>query len=303
MDTIMNKPFPLYYETLGDPQNPCLLLVNGLGGQLILWPQSFIEGLVKLGFFVVTFDNRDVGLSRYYDEYETPDLLAVVAGLQQGQTFQPPYTLRDMAADVISLLDQLHIRKVHLVGISFGGIITQLVACEYPERVLSLTCIGSTSNDPSLPPAKPEVRAYFLSPQKKEDSAEVFVANKMNLHRLYLHPDHIDEEKDSALFTKLYQRAYHPAGFKRQLLAMLAAGSLVPQLKNVSAPSLIIHGDQDPAFPLEHGKQLAALIPHAHLEVIQNLGHGLPECLCGKILQLMSRFYFEREKFHADQQH
>lgn len=287
----MNASFPLYYETLGLPENPCILLVNGLGGQLIHWPSAFTEGLVKQGYYVVMFDNRDIGLSRYYDECGTPDLHATITNLQQGKAFQAPYTLYDMAADAVALLDKLHIKKAHVVGISMGGMISQLIASEYPERILSLTCIASTSNDPTLPPAKQEVRDYFFSPQKQEDSIEVYVENRMKLHKIYLHPDHVNEEKDGAFYTKLYHRAYHPAGFKRQLLAMICTGSLMDKLSQVTAPSLIIHGNYDPTFPIEHGKQLATLLPKARLEIIEKIGHRLPECLCEKIVKLITDFY------------
>lgn len=289
----MNSSFPIYYETLGNPENPCLLLINGLGGQLINWPLAFTEGLVNQGFYVITFDNRDTGLSRYYDEYGIPDIHAAITTLQQGKDFKPPYTLKDMASDAIALLDKLHIKKAHLVGISMGGIISQIVALEYPERILSLTCIASTSNDSTLPPAKQEVRDYLFAPQKQEDNVEVYVENRMKLHKIYLHPDHVDEEKDRAFYTRLYHRAYHPAGFKRQLLAMICTGSLAEKLKQITIASLIIHGDYDPAFPIEHGKQLATLLPKARLEIIEKMGHGLPECLCEKIVKLMSHFYFE----------
>lgn len=289
----MNTSFPIYYETLGNPENPCILLVNGLGGQLIHWPSALIEGLVKQGFYVVLFDNRDIGLSRYYDEYGAPDLHATITTLQQGKDFKPPYTLHDMAADAVALLDKLHIKKAHVVGISMGGMISQLIASSYPERILSLTCIASTSNDPTLPPAKQEVIDYFFAPQKQEDSIEIYVENRMKLHKIYLHPDHVNEEKDHAFYTRLYHRAYHPAGFKRQLLAMICTGSLVEKIKEIKVPALIIHGDYDPVFPIEHGKQLAALLPNAHLETIENMGHGLPECLCEKIVKLMNHFYSE----------
>lgn len=289
----MKNSFPLYYETIGQPHNPCILLVNGLGGQLIQWPSLFIQGLVNQGFYVVLFDNRDSGLSQYYDEYGTPDIPAAIAVLQQGEDYKPPYTLYDMAADAIALLDRLTIQKAHIIGISMGGMISQILAANYPERILSLTCIASTSNDPTLPPAEEAVREYFFSAQKTENTVEDYVENRMKLHKIYLHPEHINEEKDRIFYANLYRRAHHPAGAKRQLLAMICTGSLVNKLNQVRVPALIIHGAEDPAFPLLHGKQLATLLPNSRLKVIEKMGHGLPECLCKNIVKFIADFYAE----------
>lgn len=288
----MSTSFPLYYETLGQPKNPAILLINGLGGQLISWPQTFLDGLIKKGFYVIMFDNRDIGLSRYYDEYGSPDMHAAIAALQQGKRdFKPPYTLHDMAHDGIMLLDKLAIKKAHILGISMGGMIAELMAADYPERVLSLTCIATSSNDPTMPEAKEAVRNYFLAPQKQVDSVEVYVENRMKLQKIYIHPDFINEEKSRAFFTKFYHRAYHPDGFKRQLLAMLFTGSLVEKLKQVQAPSLIIHGNDDPCFPIEHGKQLSELLQNAEFIMVEKMGHGLPEPLCEKIVNHITSFY------------
>jgi pimeloyl-ACP methyl ester carboxylesterase len=287
---LMSKPFPIYYEIFGNPKDPCVILVMGMGGQLIQWPSLFVQGLVDQGFCVVTFDNRDIGLSRYYDELEAPDLNEILVLRQQGKSFHAPYTLEDMSSDVIVLMDELRIEKAYIAGISMGGMIAQIVAFTCPERVLGLICIASTSGDPALPPPKQEVLECFFSPQKADD-VKMHVNHRMRLHRIYVHPDYVDEEKDRTLYKKLYQRAHHPVGFKRQLVAVAYAGSRVEKLKLLQVPTLVIHGDNDPAFPIEHAQQLAQVIPNAHLEVIEKMGHGLPDCLCKKVVDLIVKYF------------
>ncbi len=286
----MNKLFPLCYETLGDPQNPCIILIMGIGGQLIHWPTEFTQGLVKKGFYVLLFDNRDTGLSRYYDHLETPNLLEAIAVRQQRKYLTLPYTLEDMAADVIMLMDELSIKQAHIAGISMGGMISQIVALKYPERVLSLTCIATTTGDPNLPPAKPKVLEYFFSFQRQVEDLESYVSSKIELHKIYNHPEHVDEKKTREFFIEAYLRAYNPSGFKRQLLAIIFAESRVEELKSILIPSLIIHGDYDPVFSIEHGKQLAQSLTNSHLGIIEKMGHGLPECLSENIVNLIVKY-------------
>lgn len=288
MKPYINKPFPICYKTFGNPKNPCIILIMGIGGQLIHWPIEFTQGLADKNFYVVTFDNRDSGLSQYYDHLETPDINNFIESLQQGKPVSPPYTLEDMASDIILLMDKLNIKKAHIAGISMGGIIAQITALEYPERVLSLTCIASTSGDQNLPPAKPEVLACFFAPQKQAEDLNSYLENKIKLYKIYNHPDHIDENKLRELYTKTYHRSHNPSGFKRQLMAMICARPRVERLKRLTIPCLVIHGDYDPTFPLEHGKHLAEILPNAHFEIIPNMGHGLPESLCLKIVGIIT---------------
>jgi pimeloyl-ACP methyl ester carboxylesterase len=279
----MNK-FPLYYKTFGDKTDPCILLIMGIGGQLIQWPSALIQGLVKQNFYVVVFDNRDAGLSEDYDHIPTPNIMEVISQLQEGQSFTPPYTLKDMSSDTVSVMDELQIKQAHILGVSMGGMIAQLVALDYPEPVLSLICIATTSGDPSLPPPKPEVLEFFFSPKRQEESLDDYVQNKLQLYKIYNHPSHVDEAALHDLLIKTYHRSNKPNGFKRQLLAIMGTKPRMERLKKLSLPTLVIHGDYDPAFPLEHGKQLAALIPNSRLEIIEKMGHGLPECLCQQLV-------------------
>lgn len=283
----MNKTFSLCYETRGNSNHPCIMLVMGIGGQLIDWPEMFVQGLVNKGYYVVMFDNRDSGLSHYYDELGVPNLDEMVVQVQQGKAFYPPYTLEDMAADVVHLMDELHIDKAHIMGMSMGGIIAQYVAINHAHRVLSLTCIATSSGDPQLPPPEQEVSDYFAQSMKRKNvSMEQYIENKLRLLKIY-NPQDFDEEKSRIQIQKSFERANHPAGFKRLITALICAKPRTEQLKQIQLPCFIIHGDRDPVFPIEHAEQLAACIPHSRLVIIEKMGHGLPDSVCEKIISLL----------------
>ncbi len=287
----MNKTFPIYYETFGNAHDPCIILITGIGGQLIDWSPILTNGLADKGFFVVIFDNRDSGLSHHYNELGVPNFNEAITSIQQGQLFKPPYTLEDMAADVIALMDELQIKKAHIAGGSMGGIIAQYVALNYTRRVLSLICIATTSGDPRLPPAKKEILDFFASSMNSEEqSLESAVNKKLKLFKIYNHPDYFDEEKIETQLVAAFTRAHDSNGFKRLLLAMICAKSRTEPLKNLNVPCLIIHGDYDPVFSIEHGKQLSQSISDSHLEIIENLGHGLPDYFAYKIVNLIANF-------------
>ncbi|OGT35200.1 MAG: hypothetical protein A3F11_02000 [Gammaproteobacteria bacterium RIFCSPHIGHO2_12_FULL_37_14] len=277
------------YETFGNANNPCLIFISGINGQLINWPIEMIQGLADQGWYVITFDNRDVGFSSYYDHIHSPSIAEAIMAKHQNIVFLPPYSLEDMAKDVITLMNGLEIKKAHIVGISMGGIITQLLAINYPERLLSLTCIATTSGDPHLPSAKPEVLKFFFAPRKPAEDVESYVNAMLDIYKIYYHPDHRNEKIVRDMYAKSYLRAYHPEGFKRQLLAMLFAKPRGDQLKSVQLPSLIIHGDDDPVFPVEHANYLAQCLPNSRLEIIEKLGHGLPECFYERIVETITR--------------
>lgn len=288
------------YKAFGNPKHPCIILIMGIEGQLINWPEELTQGLANQGFYVITFDNRDVGLSSYYDQLETPDIFSAITDLQQGKIFRPPYTLNDMTSDIIKLMDSLQINKAHIAGISMGGMLAQIFALEYPTRVLSLIVIATTSGDPDLPSAKPAVMNYFFKPKKPVEDIETYVSSKINLYKIYNHPDHFNEEKIRKLAVQAYQRAYHPQGFKRHLLAMIVAEPRGAKLKQLKIPSLIIHGDYDPVFPIEHGQQLAQCLLNSQLVIIKKMGHGLPECLCPKLVEVIANFINKAEKNHVE---
>lgn len=285
----MSKTRLTCYETFGNPSNPAIVLIMGIGGQLIDWPSTLTQGLADHGFYVITFDNRDTGLSHYYEELGPANFGEAIAAKQEGRVFKPPYTLEDMASDVIKLMDDLHIAKAHILGGSMGGMIAQYVALNFPARVLSLICIATTSGDPHLPPPKKEVLEFFSSSvgETDEQSLEAAIHKKLQLFKIYHHPDYFDEEKVIKQLTVAFQRANYPAGFKRLALATICAESRTDRLTNLNLPCLIIHGDYDPAFSIEHGKQLAACISGSHLEIIKNMGHGFTDYFCKIIVELI----------------
>lgn len=264
------------YEVKGNKNNPCLILVSGITSQLINWPDALLDAFVDAGFYVVTFDNRDVGLSTYYDDLPTPDLNTVLAQLQQGQKPVVPYTYHDMAADIADLMAGLDIQQAHILGVSMGGQIAQVFALDYPEKLLSLTLVMTSSGDADLPPPKQEVLDFFFNSTTQVTDIETAIERHMAQNKIYEHPNDYNEEEANQRYEKAYHRAYHPQGNQRHLLALMTAmprGELLPQLK---MPVLIMHGDYDPVFSVEHAQRLHEKIPQSQLHIIPNLGHGLP---------------------------
>ena len=281
----------IYYETHGNNQNPCLVLISGLGSQLISWPEGLIEILTKASLYVVTLDNRDSGLSKHYDNYKIHNVIDELNKLQQGET-TPPYLLSDMADDTINLLNHLNINKAYFAGISMGGMIAQQVAIQHPDRTLGLICIASTSSDPSLPEAKPEVMQLFFAPPK-ENTLENYLDGKLNLYRIYNHPDYYNPDEIKTKQSKAYQRNSGREGFKRQLLAITCSKPRTSELKKLQMPALIIHGNYDPAFQLPHGEQLAECIPDSKLVVIEKMGHGVPTGIYEQVAAALVNFCFQ----------
>jgi len=284
---LKEKNISICYETFGKPTNPCVILVMGITAQLIHWPTELTQGLANADFQVITFDNRDVGLSSYYDHLETPSLADAITIKEQGKLFKPPYTLNDMAQDIITLMDGLKIKNAHIIGISMGGQIAQIFALEHPERILSLTLIATSNGDPKLPPPKPEVLDFFFMPNSSKTDPETSINQHLKQYKLYNHPDDINIKMMRKLHEKAYQRAYHPEGNQRQLLAMMFTAPWDKKINKIQIPSLVIHGNYDPVVPLEHGKQLAKCLPNSRLEIIENMGHGIPERVYLILLELL----------------
>lgn len=291
MPILKKQNISICYETFGNKTDPCVILIMGITGQLINWPNELTQNLANAGFYVIIFDNRDTGLSTYYDELETPNLADAVNKKQQGKKINLPYTLHDMANDLLVLMDGLQIDRAHIVGVSMGGQIAQIFAIEHPERLLSLTLIATSSGDPGLPPPHPEVLDFFFNTDANNRNLESSINRHVQQYKIYHHPDDFDLEAVRKMQKKAYQRAYHPIGNQRQLLAMIFAEPRGKKLQSVSAPSLIIHGDYDPVTPLEHGKQLAKSLPNSHLLIIEKMGHGLPARVCPIIVDAMIKHF------------
>ena len=266
------------YQTFGDPADPTLLLVMGLGGQMILWHEEFCEALAARGHHVVRFDNRDVGLSTKLDHTGLPDVMGALSAVAQGRPIDAPYRLRDMADDAAGLLDALDLESAHVVGASMGGMIAQTLAIEHPDRALTLTSIMSTTGEPGLPQARPEAMGALLTPAPTERAAAI--EHGLRLWRTIGSPGFpFDEGEVRERAALAFDRGQSPAGVARQLVAILASGSRRAALASVRAPTLVIHGAADPLIPVEAGRATAAAVPGAELLVIDGMGHDLPRAL------------------------
>jgi pimeloyl-ACP methyl ester carboxylesterase len=277
----------LEYEVFGADDAPPLLLIMGLGAQMILWDDEFCAALAARGHRVVRFDNRDVGLSSKLDGWRTLDVVAAMGGWALGRPVAAPYTLSDMAADTIGLLDALGLDAAHLVGASLGGMIAQTLAIEHPRRVLSLTSIMSTTGNPRLPRARPAAAAALLEPPPRDRQSAM--ARAVKVFRTIGSPGFpLDEARVRERAGRSFDRSSHPAGVARQMLAVLASGSRVESLRRVTAPTLVIHGTDDPLVPLAAGVETARLVPSAELLLIEGMGHDLPRAVWGRVIDGIS---------------
>lgn len=263
------------YETCGDPSSPPILLIIGLGAQLIYWDEAFCAQLAEAGLYVIRFDNRDAGLSTKFEEAGSPDVMDVIGKLMRGQKVTPPYTIEDMADDAVGLLDALKIAKAHVCGMSMGGMIAQSLAIRHPQRVLSLTSIYSTTGNPHLPQPKPEVMGLLLTPPPQ--GREPFIEFNLKLFRALTGPRFgFDEEWVRNLMARAYDRALCPQGEARQLVAILTQGNRRTALNTLKIPTLVIHGDADPLVSVQAGKDTAEAVPGAELKIKEGMGHDLP---------------------------
>ena len=283
MPQIEANGLTLEYEEFGDQTAPPLLLVMGLGAQLTLWPIELVEALVARGFRVIRYDNRDIGLSQKFDGAKAPGMVRHILMKRFGFKPRVPYTLADMAADGVGLLDALGIAKAHIVGASMGGMIAQHIAFSRPEKVLSLTSIMSTTGNPKLPAAQKEALAVLTRrPASMEE--RVLIDHGVKIGRTIGSPGYpSDETRLRANVTRDFRRSFYPAGMPRQLAAIVADGCRRERLAGVTAPTLVIHGEGDPLVPIDGGRDTAAHIPGAVLKTIPGMGHDLPLALVDEI--------------------
>jgi pimeloyl-ACP methyl ester carboxylesterase len=261
------------YETFGDPADPTILLIMGLGAQMVNWDEGVCALLVARGHHVVRFDNRDVGQSTWID---APGLDVGTAILQVlgGDTSVAPYTLSDMAADAVGLLDHLGIDAAHVVGASMGGMIAQTMAIEHPTRVLSLTSIMSTTGEPTVGNPSPELMDVLLRP--RPEGREAAIEFGVEIERA-IGSEHFDEERSRALATLQYDRGSNPEGVGRQLLAVVASGSRAEGLARLDLPALVVHGRGDRLVDFSGGQRTAELIAGADFLAIDDMAHDVPQ--------------------------
>ena len=264
------------YQTFGRPSDPPLLLIAGVGAQMILWEDDFCAALAARGFWVVRFDNRDVGKSTKIDWTPPADPGKAVATRKPGDKIPAPYLLKDMAGDAVGLMEVLGIASAHIVGASMGGMIAQEIAIRWPGRVRSLTSIMSTTSDPKLPPPGAQAAQVFTAPPPT--TPEEYVEANLRAWLIFRgsgFPE--DEKRDRARAMRAVARGgFDPRGGQRQFLAVMASGSRKAVLARVTAPTLVIHGADDPLVPLAAGEDTAASIPGARLVVLPRMGHSLP---------------------------
>jgi pimeloyl-ACP methyl ester carboxylesterase len=266
------------YERFGEPELPPVLLVMGLGTQMLGWPDGFCVALAARGVHVIRFDNRDIGLSTHLTDAPAPDVGAALLG----DTSSASYTMSDMAADLAGLLDALGLDTAHLVGASMGGMIAQTVAIEYPHRVRSLTSIMSTTGDPSVGQPTREALAALLSPPAATRAEAI--ERTVSILRVIGSPKFDLDEAELRWRTGLaYDRANDPVGVARQLVAIAASGDRTVALRSVSVPTLVLHGADDPLVNVSGGEATARAIPGAELVVFEGMGHHLPRELWAEI--------------------
>ncbi|MFZ5725192.1 MAG: alpha/beta fold hydrolase [Pseudomonadota bacterium] len=267
------------YEDKGPKDAPAILMVMGLGGQLTLWPDEFVAALNDRGFRTIRYDNRDVGLSTRFDAAGVPNLKWMFVKAAIGLPVRPAYTLADMAADGIGLLDHLGIGRAHVVGVSMGGMIAQHIAARHPDRLLSLTSIMSTTGNRRLPRARKEAM-QALANRPMSGDREALIAYSVNAARVIGSPGYPpDEERLQRRVRTDFERGWYPPGFARQMAAIVADGDRRPMLRTIKAPTLVIHGEDDPLVPLAGGRDTANNIAGARLMAVPGMGHDLPLAL------------------------
>lgn len=266
----------LAYQAIGRERDPALLLVMGLGGQLIHWPDEVVARLCQQGFRVIRFDNRDVGLSSWNQTAPSVSLTYEALRYRLGLSVAAPYSLRDMAGDALGLMDDLGIRRFHVLGASMGGMIAQHLAALAPQRVQSLTLIMTSSGAQGLPAPSASLLALLA---KREASNRALALEQQADLLAALGSPAVSDDRELLLEQAqiAYDRAFNPEGVQRQLLAILAEASRVKLLNGLSVPTLVVHGTADPLLPVMHGVHVAAHIKGSELKLIPGLAHRFQE--------------------------
>jgi pimeloyl-ACP methyl ester carboxylesterase len=289
MSSLRCNGLDIEYESLGDPGAPAILLIMGLGMQLVAWPEAFCRHLVERGFRVIRFDNRDVGLSGRVTGGKRPNLVWAMLAARLRLPLRPPYTLNDMAADAIGLIDGLGIAQVHVVGASMGGMIAQVLAARFPQRVLSLTSIMSSSGNLRLSRPKADALRALLSRPGDPRNPEIVIEHLVRVFGVIGSPGFpADPAELRERVSRSVRRGYYPDGVARQLLAVIATGDRRKLLRTIVAPTLVIHGAADPLVRLDAGQDTARNIPGSRLMVVDGMGHDLPPALYERLAEAIA---------------
>ena len=291
----IDEDISLCVEAGGNPNNPAIVMVLGLGSQLIFWPNEFIKQLIAAGFFVVRFDHRDMGLSTKIDSdnNEALNVMKMMMRLQVGLSnrhHKVAYQLTDLADDTAKLIECLDIAPAHLIGASMGGMVAQITAARYPHLIARLGLLFTTNNHPFLPIPKPR-QLYTLFKKPDSPSQADVIRHSQWFLDVVGSPGHIDQRQVSQLATLRYQRNYRPKGTVQQLHAILATGSIAAYSRQVSAPTLVLHGSEDGLLPSAHGRKVASDIANATFELIDGMGHDLPAYYIPFIVKRLKRHF------------
>jgi pimeloyl-ACP methyl ester carboxylesterase len=276
-------------EELGEKTGVPLLLIRGLGTQRTAWPDAFLAALVERGHRVITFDNRDAGLSTKFDEAGSIDIAEALGRAARGEPIDAPYGIDDMALDVVGLLDALEVETTHVAGISMGGMIAQLLAARHGERLRSLASIMSSSGALGLPGPTPEAAAALMSRPEDPDDRESVIRHSVETEKVFASPGYPPgDDYLRAVAETAYDRCYCPEGVTRQMLAVLSGGGRTELLKTIRVPTLVIHGVDDPLIPVEAGMDTAKRIPGAELRLIPGMGHDVAPGLIPTLVEAIS---------------
>jgi len=283
MASVIANAITIEYDTAGNLSDPPLLLIMGLGAQMISWDDAFVDELVKRGFFVIRFDNRDVGLSTWFDDAGVPDIGLLMTEALSGSA-RAPYVLDDMAAVAAGLLDALGIASAHVVGASMGGMIAQALAIGYPSKVRSLVSIMSTTGERTVGNPHPKAMAALMEPppSTRDEAIEASV----KAYGVFGSPGYPFNEKrvrDNA--ARAFDRGFYPEGVARQLAAIIASPDRTEALRSVTAPTLVIHGEADPLVDPSGGKATAAAVSGSSLWIVPGMGHDIPPALFPEIAE------------------
>lgn len=291
MPQVNSNGLKIEVEEHGSASDPAVLMIMGLATQLVHWPPPMVESLVDAGYRVITFDNRDIGLSERLERMSAPSpaMMLLSRAVRLGWLLAP-YDLSDMAEDTVGILDALSIDQAHLVGVSMGGMIGQIVSARHSGRIKSFTSIMSTTNNPELPKTRPEIVKAIIKARSRRRSPADQVEQTMALLQMIGSPDgDRDDVALRQLVASSVARSNYPAGIRRQIAAIVASGDLRRWTEQITAPTLVVHGRVDPLTPYQGSVDMSNLIAGSRLEVIDGMGHDLPPRYLGRINELIKR--------------